>query len=83
MFVNPCSLFVHYQRALRAANFGTNLFNAAGTTGDTSWAHLGVILGVILEVPKIESSMFKHIVVVFFITEKKTTINLIRTKCYF
>ena len=44
-FIHHCSLFVHYQRALRAAYFGTYLFNAAWATGDISWGaslgHLG------------------------------------------
>ena len=66
-----------------AANFGTNSLNAAGATGDTSWAHLGVILGVILkvilEVSNIESKMVKHIVV-FVITETHNIV-IIYVRC--
>ena len=51
--MNHLSLFVHYHRAQRAANSGTDLFNAAGATGGTiwgaSWGLLGGHLGADLE----------------------------------
>ena len=48
--INHYSLFIHYQRAQRAATSGTYLFNTAGATGDTQLGHLGGHLGGDLEV---------------------------------
>ena len=48
-FIHHLPLFVYYQRALRAANFGTDLYNADDAMGDTRWGaslgHLGGDLG--------------------------------------